>query len=463
MPVGIGYLAEFLKTSGVNYSVLDMGLGYGIGDLKKRIARLRPDIIGISMMSFMYKNHYRLAEVIKEDFPEIPIVSGGPHVSSCGEAVLRECRAIDFGIMREGELPLSALCSGEDLEDIAGLIFRKDGNIRVNYNSGDIDNLDIIPFPRFENFERVKYGFGISVVSSRGCPYQCIYCSAHAIRKRFRARSAANVVDEMEYWYKKGYREFDFQEDNPTFDKVRLLELCNQIEKRGLRDLMIMCGNGIRADRVDKPLLQRMKEVGFRRIAFGVEGGNDRILKNIKKGETIEVVKNAIKDACDLDFFVSLFFVVGSPGETPADVEDSIKIALSYPVSHVNFFNLIPLPNTELYKWVEENNYFILRPQDYLNTGSSIQMSCRPVFATPEFPVRERIRTLKKTKRIERLIKRRAIERKLNAPFIINRMVGWLYTLSWMQKFENNLNRYAFYRKTIGYLKSNLRRNIYKN
>lgn len=462
IPAGIGYIAEYLKTKGINYSVVDMALGYNLNDLKKIILRFKPDLIGISMMSIMYKSHYAVAEFIKSSFPEVPIIAGGPHVSSCRESVLKECNAIDFGVLMEGEVVLSYLCEGRELYDIPGLLFRKNGEILCSGVGYEVEDLDTIPFPKYENFELDKYGFGISIVSSRGCPFRCIYCSAHAIRKKFRARSPVNIVDEMEYWYKRGYREYDFQEDNPTFNKSRLFELCNEIEMRELKDIIIMCGNGIRADKVDRQLLKRMKDVGFKRLAFGVEGGNDKVLRNIKKGEKIEVVKNAIRESCDLDFFVSLFFVVGSPGETPLDVEDSIKIALSYPISHVNFFNLIPLPNTELYKWVEKNNYFILKPDVYLNLGASLQMSCSPVFETPEFPAKERSKALKRVKKIERIIKRRAIEKKLMTVYPLNKLIGWIYTLYWVQRLENSLTRYAIYRKTIGLVRAKIRLTFYK-
>lgn len=461
VPVGIGYIAESLSARGIGYSVLDMTLGYRFVDIEKHIRRVKPDLIGISMMSLMYQDHYRMANFIKERFPWIPIVAGGPHVSSCREEVLTECGSIDFGILQEGEFSLPDLCEGKNEKSIPGLLYRTGSAIDCSAEPIDADNLDALLFPKYEHFELSKYGFGISIVSSRGCPYRCVYCSAHAIRNRFRARTAGNVVDEMEYWYGRGYREFDFQEDNPTFNQPRLLELCDQIEKRGLRDLMIMCGNGIRADKINKQLLKRMKEVGFKRLAFGVEAGNDRILKNIKKGESINVIKNAIRDACDLGFFVSLFFVVGAPGETAKDVEDSIDIALSYPISHVNFFNLIPLPRTELFEWVRKNNYFILKPEVYLNLGSSLQMSCQPVFATPEFSRGERVKVLRRTKNIERLIKKRTIENKLKNLYPFNKLIGWLYAHPVIQKAENLLIRHPLYKKTLGFIKRRVRDSFY--
>ncbi len=129
-----------------------------------------------------------------------------------------------------------------------------------------------------------------------------------------RVRCAENVLDEIEYWYERGYRKFNFVDDNFTFYSDRVHEICDGIERRGLNNLKFTCTNGIRADRVDRQLLTRMKEVGFYYIAFGVEGGNEKILKSLKKGETMEPIKRAIKDVCDLGYEVMLFFLVGSPG-----------------------------------------------------------------------------------------------------------------------------------------------------
>jgi len=461
-PVGMGYLAEFLKRGGVDYSIFDMALGYNLRDLKKRISVWKPDLIGISMMSIMYKSHYETVKFIKGLFPEIPIVVGGPHISSCREEVLRDCQEIDFGILQEGEKPLLSLCEGKKHENIPGLLYRKDNAVMCTGEGTEVEDLDELPFPRYEKFELDKYTFGICMLSSRGCPFRCVYCSAHVMRKRFRARSAVSVAEEMEYWYKLGYREFDMQEDNPSHDKNRMYELCDEIEKRGLTDAIIMCGNGVRADKIDKQLLKRMREVGFNRIGFGVEGGNDKVLKSIKKGQTIDVVKSAIKDACDLGFFVSLFFIVGSPSETVEDVEDSIKIATSYPISHVNFFNMIPLPATELYKWVRANDYFIVDPDNYLNMCTDLQMKARPVFETPEFTAADRVRMLEKGKRIERIVKRRAIANRLDAIRPLNKLVAWFYTLYWIQRIESKLMYFGIYRKTIGAVKAKIRLYCYK-
>ncbi len=145
-----------------------------------------------------------------------------------------------------------------------------------------------------------------------------------------------------------------------------------------------------------------------------------------------------------------------------SDVQDSINIALSYPISHVNFFNLIPLPETELFNWVKDNNYFLLKPDEYLNIGSSIQMSCKPVFQTPYFTREQRIGALKKGKSIERFIKRRTIIKTLNKIFPLNYIIAWIYTFPLVQNIENQLLKLLIYRKLIDNNRNRIRLLFYK-
>ena len=390
LPTGLGYLAETLINNGINNDLFDLSANHSFKKLKMKIKSYQPDLIGYSLMTFRYKYNYQIMERIKRIFPGIPIVAGGPHISTLREKVLKDCPAIDFGVTLEGEKTLLELCQGEDIINIKGLIYR-DQKENICYLSDQefIDPLDLVPFPRYEKFDLKKYPKVITIASSRGCPYACIYCPVkRAIGRSLRVRNASNVVDEFEYWYRRGYRDFSFADDNFTFYQERVYQICDEITERKLVGLRIRCGNGIRADKVTKDLLKKMKEVGFYHLAFGVEAGNDRILKNIKKGTHLKVIKQAIKNACDLDFEVTLFFLIGSPGETWGDFLDSIKLAREYPVMRVSFYNLIPFPHTELYDWAKKNNYFTIPPERYLNDASG--WVNQPLFATPEFSLEQR-------------------------------------------------------------------------
>ena len=461
LPAGLGYLAECLKENRIDYDILDMALGYNLNSLKRKIGLFRPDLIGFSMMSYRYKNIYKIIKEIKTAFPHIKVVCGGPHASNLKEKILLECPAVDYGVTFEGEHTLLELIKGMQLKDVKGLAYRKNGKIIYAGDRGFIDNLDAIPFPKYDKFELKKYRYGISIVGSRGCPYSCIYCSCHLIGKKIRFRSAENVAEEIAYWHKKGFREFGLQEDNPTFSKQRMYRLCDELERMKFRDIMIMCGNGVRADRVDRELLLRMKKAGFKRLAFGVEAGNDSILKNIKKGLDIKTIEGAINTACELGFYVSLFFLVGSPGERIKDVDDSIKLALKYPIGDVKFNNLVPIPGTELFRWVEKNRYFLMSPDQYLNMDPPAQMSNRAVFETPEFPAKDRVKMLIKTRRVERLVRRRVLERRLPSLWGLNKVMALLYTTEFIRRIENWLLSFEGARNSLGRLRMLVRKSIY--
>lgn len=452
-PAGLGYIAETLISHGIPYDVLDMGLGYNLKHLKNKINAFKPDLIGISIMTFRHKDTYRLLHELKESYPDIHIVAGGPHISTLRELALKECIAIDYGIVLEGEEVFLDLCKGEKrLSEIEGLIYREGSRVLYNGDRKFIENLDEVPFPTYEKFELDKYTVNeICIVSSRGCPYNCIYCPVQvAIGKRFRARSANNVVNEIEYWYKRGYRKFDFVDDNFTLYKNRVYQICEEIERRGLKKLELHCGNGIRADKVDRELLKRMRDVGFNYIAFGVEGGNNKVLKNLQKGETIELIEESIKNACELGFDVSLFFLVGSPGETCEDVKDSVNLALKYPIIDVRFYNIIPYPRTELWNWLEKNSYFIRQPEVFLNEGSS--WISNPIFITPEMPLKERRKAMRYTHSIEKFIKKRKDKQKLKKFGIIGRAIVDIY---YIDAIQNLLGSNAFLMAIIKSLKSN--------
>ncbi|MCM8781096.1 MAG: cobalamin-dependent protein, partial [Candidatus Omnitrophica bacterium] len=178
---GLGYIAQMLQDEGFQYDVLDMSLGYSYKDLNKKILNFKPELIGISMMTYRYKDTYSMIKQIKSDFPNISIVVGGPHVSLFRQVVLYDCPEIDYGVVLEGEHTLIELCKGYSYESIKGLIFRKQGAIIYNGDRPFIEKLDELPFPRYEKFELGKsfnkHWNALPIVSSRGCPFECIYCT----------------------------------------------------------------------------------------------------------------------------------------------------------------------------------------------------------------------------------------------------------------------------------------------
>ena len=438
--IGLGYIAETLAENNIEYDVIDMNLGYKFKHLQKKIETFKPDLLGMSVLTLEYLKFYKLLSMVKLRNSNIKTVVGGPHVTIFKDKVMRDCPAIDYAVTHEGEETLIELCKGDIPEEsIKGLISRNNGNI---YYPGDrefISDLDKLPFPRYEKFELKKYIPEVEIYSSRGCPHLCIFCPNRLLSPKFRARSPKHVGDEIEYWYKKGYRQFNFDDDNFNRDKDRVYQICDEIENRGLKNIFIRCSNGIRADRVDKPLLTRMKEVGFDYIAFGADAGNNKMMKLVKKGETIEDVDQALKWADELGYNLKLLFVVGTPYENRDDVEDKVRLSMKYPLQDVHFYNIIPYPGTELYDWIGENNRFLKKPEDYLNNVTFCENN--PIFDTPELPAADRMKLFKYLEGVRKQVHKNAVMRALkNRPvlgyFAKNIVSTDLFLKLWFQNFK---------------------------
>lgn len=431
-PSGLGYLAESLRAAGIEYAVADLRMrsrGWS-RHLRRLLRTLQPDLVGVSLVSLEYRRGYELIRAVKRDLPGVAVVVGGPHVSAVGRQVMEECPEIDFSVLQEGEIPLVQLCqAAQPLEKIPGLLFRRgqDGAIVAGPEPQCAADLDRIPFPTYAGFDLSRYAREISLVTSRGCPYQCIFCTHSVMKDAFRARSPANVVDEIAYWYARGIRQFVVDDDNFTLVTRRIYGICDEIERRGLRGLFIRCANGVRADRVDRALLQRMKEIGVREVGFGADGGNDRVLLElVKKGESLATIEAAIRAALDVGIEVRLFIILGSPGETLADIEDSFALAQRYPLIRLHLNNPIPYPGTELYEWVKSHNAFLRAPEDYLNNLTEYNVD--PIFETPELPAATRRQINVRAHKVERAVWRRATERMLaDQPALVRGVAARLF------------------------------------
>ena len=433
-PVGLGYLSEMLGQHGIDHQVIDMSLGYSVKHAQKKIAAFQADLIGVSMTSLFHQSVYDILHALKRRFPATPIVAGGPHVSTLRPQVLADCAAIDYGVTLEGEETLVELCQGKPAAEIKGLLYRTSAN-DVAY-TGDrpfIADLDRLPFPQYAQFELSKYvAREIGVITSRGCPYACTFCPVKTtIGRTPRFRGAQPIVDELAYWHAQGYRDILILDDNFAMHSERVYAICAEIERRGLTGFRFRCGNGIRADHVTYPLLKRMYSVGFRFLSFGVESANEQVLQAIKKGERLARIEQAIKEACEIGYEVTLFFIIGLPGETPAGAEESLRFARKYPVFDAKFYNLIPFPNTEIYEWIEVYDDFLSPPEEYLNNAS--HWDVEPLFETPEFPRAERVRMLKRAQQVRKQIRKAAMRRKLKRLGPFSSLAASLFVYDWVQ------------------------------
>lgn len=386
LPVGLGYLAEALLRHGIAYRIVDLDIA-DEKSLHNVIAEFEPQWLGISMMSLDVRRHYALATRIKERYPDLRLVAGGPHLSFVREEALRECASIDYAVIHEGERSLCELLDGGDPSRIPGVISRSgDGGTCYGGDRAFEVSLDDVPYPRYEGFDLAAYGDTMQIVSSRGCPFKCTFCFAHlSMGKHWRARSYSGVLEEILCWHSHGYRKFNFVDSNFFLSSERVIKLCEELKSLNL-DVGVNA-DGMRAQDADESVLRRMKEVGLRRIAIGVESANDDVLVNVKKGETVADIARCLDICASLDIGVITFFIIGLPGETPRHVLRSFWFALRSPaICSVFFHKAVPLPGTELYDWAESNGY--LR-----NTGDDIYdkiagMGSSVLLETPEMSSR---------------------------------------------------------------------------
>ncbi len=382
-PAGLGYLSEYLERENILHEIIDTGAGYSHEDVLEKIRSSKPELVGFSLNSICFPKSFELIRKAKEMFPQVAVVVGGPHVSTRQDAILEENALIDFVITKEGEIPLALLCKGEPLERIPGLIWRgKDG--KINSNPPQSVAINDLPYPRYERFNLLeKYNSGtMSVVTSRGCPFKCVFCQQSTLLgKRWRGRKSQSVVEEIEHWYDRGFSSIHILDDNFGLDKKRIFRISELVAKRGMKDLEVLLIGGLRIQNTTREILLALKRMGVRYLSFGIESGSNKILKFIGKGITTKDADRVVKMAVDMGFLVRLFFIIGFPYEKMADVKKSFDLALRHKIHAVRFFNLVPYEETEIMKWIRENDAKLLYPyEEYMSNFKYFQRT--PLFDT---------------------------------------------------------------------------------
>lgn len=387
-PLGLLYLASFLREQNHEIAFFDSvveapeqvtHLENGVTvrglDFKQILSRIEKDtdVVGISnLFSFAFPVVSQLCELIKKKFPHVKIVLGGAHPSAIPKQCLRDSKA-DFVVIGEGEETMKKLLDclsrkKKKFEDIDGIAYLQNKKIIINPKKIYIKDLDEIPFPARDLVEWEKYystheAHGPSqerwtpILSSRGCPFLCTFCTSRLWDRKFRARSAKNVLEEMEHCI-KNYRikEFHFEDENMTLNNKRVQEICKGIIKKGWK-IKWQTPNGIRASVTDKKTLNLMKKSGCYHITVAPESGSKRVLeKIIKKEQNLKKVSEIIMHSSKLGLRTAAYFVIGLPGETVSDAELSIKYACKLAkegLDEVVFSNFVPLPGSELFDKLE--------------------------------------------------------------------------------------------------------------
>ena len=370
MPVGLLHLASYLssKIEGSHIQILDQKIdAISVIDIAQKVKNENFGILGLSCFSAAADNAVCIARATKGLSPETTVVIGGPHSSAFLEDALLP--GFDYAVFGEGEpvfaALVSALISGENPENPSGLIYRRGDEIIKGPSASVIENLDSLPLPAWDKIDLRPYwrreGFGpmgkrpyASIMTSRGCPFCCTYC--HKIfGKRYRSFSADYVLEEIRCLsLRYGLREFEFLDDAFNLDKNRALDILNRIQAE-FPKVKLLFSNGVCSDALDGEVIEAMERAGTCYISFAVESGSPRVQHLIKKNLDLGAVSRNI-DTCAKSgkIFLNGFFMLGFPGETREEMEQTIDFALNQKLNTVSFFLLMPFKGTEIYESLNE-------------------------------------------------------------------------------------------------------------
>ncbi|MDD2805666.1 MAG: radical SAM protein [Elusimicrobiales bacterium] len=361
-PLGIAFLAARLRDAN-EVRVLDFGmLGRDDAKFLAAVKDFSPDIVGFQCYSPELGEVKRLAALTRAALPKAVIVSGGPHPTLCPEETMAKLSPEADYLLRgetEDSFPLFIkLLAGQAAPaDVPGLAWRENGALRVNEIS-PIKDIDALPPPAWDligpqNYPPAQHGaffnqFPIApIVTTRGCPFACGFCTAPILSgKRMRKRGAASVMAEIELLYHKfGIREIHIVDDNFTLDKAHAVGILKAIIASGL-PISLAFPNGVRIGTLDEELLDLMKRAGTYLISVGIESGSDKTLKRMDKQLSVALIREKVALIRRMKIDLAAFFILGFPDETVEDMRETISFSLELPLLRANFFTFLPLPMT---------------------------------------------------------------------------------------------------------------------
>jgi len=388
LPLGLAYVAAVLERAGHEVLILDavgeapdkvtpVGELHSFGLTPEEIAdRIddRAEVIGVTnMWSFSWPLVRRMLHLIRERRPEALIVAGGEHFTGMAEKSMAEA-PIDYVILGEGDVTvrelMDLLARGErDPGDMPGVVFRREGRIVRNPPRPRIKAVDDLPWPAWHLFDvdayndnrlvnGVRAGVTIPILATRGCPYQCTYCSSPGMwTTRWYARDPRDVADEIEHYHERyGATNFPFQDLTAIIKKDWIVAFCREIIRRKL-DITWQFPSGTRCEVIDDEVAELLRLSGGRHLAFAPESGSERTRKLVKKRMSEEGLLDAVRASVRHGLNITIFFVIGFPHDTKEDLRETARLARRLALMGVDdiaigFF--FPIPNTELYAYLAE-------------------------------------------------------------------------------------------------------------
>ncbi len=370
VPQGLLSIAAYLMREGHDVFVYDC-LGPGVPfDLQKQaqaILAYQPQIVGFSTTTSSFPDAADLAQKIKGQSSVIITVCGGVHVSALEGKLLQDYPAFDFLAMGEGEVTIDELATGVKPADIKGLIWRRGEEVITNKPRAQISDLDRLPFPAYEKLHGFPRDYhlplfsysqtpGATMITSRGCIYQCSYCDRSVFKKGFRYNSAAYIYDHMKHLREKfGVRHINIYDDLFTANRERIVELCEKLNRYSL-GINFNCA--VRVGYTDDELLQMLKDAGCLMVSLGIESADPQILARHKSGVSLDDVRDTVERIQKVGLRAKGLFMMGLPGETEESIKRTSDFIISLGLDDMNMAKFTPFPGAPLWATIREEGTF---------------------------------------------------------------------------------------------------------
>jgi len=378
MPIGIHYVGAMLKEHGYDVELLNWhALNNDPSAIKKVIRERTPDVLGFSVLQANRWGAIEIARLAKGENPNIKVVFGGISPSFLWRHFLAHFPEVDFVVLGEGERPFLLLAkwienggAEKDLEDIPGIAYRTGRNISRNQPEAFLQNIDDLPNP-------AKYFTFQHVISSRGCPWECVFCGSPSFwGRKVRFHSVDYFVTQLEMLHQKGVSFFYVSDDTFTMKRERVIEICREIIRRGLAITWVAIS---RVSDADDEVLSWMRKAGCVQVSYGVESGSEKIRGLLNKKIKSSQILNAFSSTTRMGIMARSYFIYGNPGETSETIQETIDLMLRIKPLSAIFYILDIFPGTALYETYKEatgatDDIWLERIEDimYFETDSSL-------------------------------------------------------------------------------------------
>jgi len=361
-PLGLAMVAAVLEKEDYSVEILDFSASKLAEDsLPSSISSEKPDVIGITAMTPTVSRAIKVAKLTKKTGKRIPVVLGGHHATILAEETLQTTPEIDVIVRGEGEQTIVDLVrvleEEGDLKGVKGISYRDGTAVKSTPARPPIQDLDSLPFPAFHllpvNKYRLHPPFGrrspvMSIITSRGCPYRCIFCSKSVFGNKYRCNSPSYVMEEIRFLCDElGIKEIKFYDDVFTLNRKNVFAICSEMIKQGM-DIPWTCET--RVNLINDDVLKVMKYAGCYMIGYGVESGNQQVLDALRKDITLDQATKALKATQQAGIETVAYFMIGSLGESPQTIRDTIEFAKRLDPDFAQFSVTTPYPGTELHR-----------------------------------------------------------------------------------------------------------------